>query len=356
MQDFRRCGTVVCEDLLNWGQKVATNCNVEFTHERQGEWIQMHAIFFKGKAMKLDEWCRYVALFVQDNPTFFEMSVGIIKLLCNTFTSLDGNIGYNEYFAFLSPLGVPEEDAKAAFKLLDTSGGGFLSTEEFSVAVVHYYFDAEESKYMHIFGEFRVVSPLQRKKLERLFVMTDMNRRGSVTVDDLILWGEKSATVSKVRFSEERKAEWVNAHSAYFAGKNMAMEEFVQHVQAFMQEDPSHAEHSKDINLTLFNVLDENKDGQVSFDEYYAFVHPAGVTPADARAGFDVLAADKNGVLSREEAGMACARYYFDQEESPYMHFFGKWDPEVETEQINLSFLLSPARQRRLSFSQCRSR
>jgi len=139
--------------------------------------------------------------------------------------------------------------------------------------------------------------------------------------------------VSKVQFTEERKAEWVHAHTVYFAGKNMLMEEFIQHVQAFMQQDPLHVEHSKDINLTLFNVLDANKDGQISFDEYYAFVHPAGVTPADARVGFDMIDADKDGVLSHDEFGTACARYYFDQEESQYMHFFGKCNLEAEAEQ-----------------------
>merc|ERR1719433_2032504 len=85
MVDFRQCGTVVCEDLLNWGQKVAINSRVEFTDERKGEWIQMHTILFKGKAMKLDEWCEYVALFIRDNPTFYEMSVEINKTLCKTF-------------------------------------------------------------------------------------------------------------------------------------------------------------------------------------------------------------------------------------------------------------------------------
>jgi Ca2+-binding EF-hand superfamily protein len=224
----------VCEDLLNWGQKVATNSKVEFTDERRGEWGQMHTIFFKGKAMKLDEWCEYVALFIQNNPTYFELSVEINKALCNSFANKDGKIGYNEYFAFVSPLGVSEEDTKATFKLLDTEGTGSLSIEEFADAVVHYYFDANESKYMHLFGEFPTqiaVSAFQRKKLERVFAMTDHDHSGHVTVDDFILWGEKAATVSKVEFTDERKAEWVNAHLAYFAGKNMVIEEFVEHVE-----------------------------------------------------------------------------------------------------------------------------
>jgi len=331
-QDFRQSGTVVCEDLLNWGQKVAMNNKIEFSDERKGEWIQMHTIFFKGKAMKFDEWSEYVALFMQNNPTYFEMSLEINKNLCKSLANHDGKIGFDEYFAFVSPVDVSEEDAKEAFKLLDTEGVGSMSIEEFADCIVHYYFDEGENKYMNFFGQFKkqiVVSPFQRKKLERVFALTDMNRSGNVTVDDFILWGEKAATVSKVKFTEERKAEWVNAHNVYFAGKDMLPEEFVQHVQAFMQQDPLHVEHSKEINLTLFNVLDENKDGEISFDEYYAFVHPAGVTPANARVGFDMIDADKNGVLSRDEIGTACARYYFDQEESQYMHFFGKWDPEA---------------------------
>jgi|ERR1712008_245115 len=282
--------------------------------------------------MKLDEWCEYVALFMQNNPTYFELSVEINKTLCKSFADQDGKIGYNEYFAFVSPLGVSEEDAKATFKLLDTKGTGSLSIEEFADAVVHYYFDANESKYMHLFGEFPTqiaVSAFQRKKLERVFAMTDHDHSGHVTVDDFILWGEKAATVSKIEFTDERKAEWVNAHLAYFAGKNMLIEEFVEHVEKFMQQDPLHVEHSKDINLTLFNVLDSDKDGHISYDEYYAFVQPAGVSPADARVGFDMIDADKNGVLSRDEVGTACARYYFDQEESEFMHFFGKWDPKA---------------------------
>jgi Ca2+-binding EF-hand superfamily protein len=96
-----------------------------------------------------------------------------------------------------------------------------------------------------------------------------------------------------------------------------------------MQQDPLHVEHSKDINLTLFNVLDSDKDGTISYDEYYAFVQPAGVSPADARVGFDMIDTDNDGVLSRDEVGTACARYYFDQEETEFMYFFGKWDPKA---------------------------
>jgi len=169
-----------------------------------------------------------------------------------------------------------------------------------------------------------LVTAFQHHKLERLFDMTDMDRNGKVDKEDFILWGQGAAACSSTQFTEERKAEWLRAHQVYFAGKDMPKVQFVKHIETFMQ-DPSHLKTSTAINGTLFDLLDQNKDGEISFEEYYAFVNPLGVKPHHARIGFELIDADGGGTLDRDEFQMACAHYFFDKEESLYMHIFGNF-------------------------------
>ena len=66
----------------------------------------------------------------------------------------DDRISLKEYTIAMYPLGVSEDQSKIGFQSIDEDGDGYLSQEEFAVAVSHYYFDKEESKYMNCFGQF----------------------------------------------------------------------------------------------------------------------------------------------------------------------------------------------------------
>ena len=60
--------------------------------------------------------------------------------------------------------------------------------------------------------------------------------------------------------------------------------------------------HSKEnYFLELFNVIDVDDDGTISFQEWEMHYKCLGIDPAHARASFDALDMNKDGIISKEE-------------------------------------------------------
>merc|ERR1712137_219861 len=90
--------------------------------------------------------------------------------------------------------------------------------------------------------------------------------------------------------------------------------------------------HSKEYNVMLFRTLDVNKDGVISFDEYRALVIPLGVSEEDCKFGFKMIDANGDGTLSPDEFAEACARYYFDKDDTNYKHLYGRYPENLGSE------------------------
>jgi len=173
----------------------------------------------------------------------------------------------------------------------------------------------------------RSMTDFQKTKLERVYKMKDFNADGKVEEIDFVLWGQKMCSTMNTEFSKEKKKVWTNAYEAFF-GDTSSKEEFVNKTigwQAAEGTETCLAEAAK-LNTKLFECIDANNDGVVTWEEFYAFIGAiSGVTEADAKVAFEMIDKNKDGVLSNEEVATACAHYYFDKEDTSYKHFYGKY-------------------------------
>ena len=75
----------------------------------------------------------------------------------------------------------------------------------------------------------------------------------------------------------------------------------------------------------IFDAVDADKNGVISWNEYKTFIMSLGATEADAHVGFGNIDTNGDGMLSYEEFSYAGVMYAMDRYDSRYKHFYGKW-------------------------------
>ncbi|KAK1747397.1 EF-hand domain-containing protein [Skeletonema marinoi] len=167
----------------------------------------------------------------------------------------------------------------------------------------------------------------QDAKLRRMYEAKDFDNNGYVSSNDFAIWGKIAAEKVGLDLDDEGKEYWVSVGESYF-GNTKSYDEWTGFFAAFIEKCPNYREISRDINVKLFKAVDSNKDGVVNLAEYKAFVTAVfpNLTDDDVEYGFNIIDEDGDGVLSQEEVATACAHYYYDEEDTKYKHFYGRWD------------------------------
>jgi len=78
--------------------------------------------------------------------------------------------------------------------------------------------------------------------------------------------------------------------------------------------------------MALFECVNTDSKGKISSQGFEVFVGAVGVSEADAKVAFDMIDTNNDGTLSQKELCGACAHYYLDIQDTPYKHFYGKYD------------------------------
>mmetsp|Transcript_23562 Transcript_23562/g.33056 ORF Transcript_23562/g.33056 Transcript_23562/m.33056 type:complete len:197 (+) Transcript_23562:50-640(+) len=174
-----------------------------------------------------------------------------------------------------------------------------------------------------------------KAKILRAYHMADIDGDGKVLENDFVTWGKMASEKAKVEFTDERKKLWLTAYQAYYSaeGTSESPEKHYQNICAFLEVENS-KEIATQINASLFACIDADGSGDISINEYRAFIYPLGITSEeDVQFGFNAIDKNKDGVLSKEEVGEACYRYYYDKKDTPFKHFYGKYDNTNTTQE-----------------------
>jgi Ca2+-binding EF-hand superfamily protein len=157
----------------------------------------------------------------------------------------DSRVSFAEYFSFVQPLGVSEDDAKVGFAAIDTDGNGELSQQEVAVACAKYYFSPDDNDHKHFYGKFdksneSLISAHQRERIARIFKMKSSLHAGDdgkVVLGDFIAWGAAVAKGNSIEFNDARKSEWTMAFNTFFANgaAGESVDAFVENCQTFLK-------------------------------------------------------------------------------------------------------------------------
>eukprot|EP00985_Skeletonema_marinoi_P006008 scaffold2600_cov58-Skeletonema_marinoi.AAC.1 len=165
----------------------------------------------------------------------------------------------------------------------------------------------------------------QEAKLRRVYEAKDFDNNGYVSSNDFAIWGRIAAEKVGLDMDDEAKECWVSAGQSFY-GNTKSYDEYIDYFNAFLENNPDNYEEiSRDIMVNVFKAIDSNKDGVVNLAEYKAFVTAVfpNLTDDDVEYGFNIIDEDGDGVLSQEEVATACTRYYYDEEDTKYKHFYG---------------------------------
>ena len=153
----------------------------------------------------------------------------------------------------------------------------------------------------------------------------DINKDGYFSGEDFELMAERMIEYGK---PPKEQAEFVHKGFMKFVGlfglkpgEKVPLEEMAQRIHKAVLAIPI-AEHKTilhDVHEPLFDIIDLNKDGHISLEEFKVYFHVAGADLTDEETvhSFSTIDADKNGEISRDEFLVAADDFYagFDETE-----------------------------------------
>jgi Ca2+-binding EF-hand superfamily protein len=151
----------------------------------------------------------------------------------------------------------------------------------------------------------------QKHQLIQMFKVLDSDGSGVVTKED---FEQKIQAVAAVGNRQPGSAEYKAVEDCYmkqwnslkqYADKNddgqVTEEEWLSWAEASVSDSGTFETLVKDTARAIFDVMDLDGSGTVSFEEYKKVNAIYGVDEATARKMFDELDGDKNGAITKEE-------------------------------------------------------
>lgn len=181
------------------------------------------------------------------------------------------------------------------------------------------------------------LTPFQKRKLEKMFAMLDLNRDGRVEAGD---FARRVEAVARMR-------GWADDSPEYRRNRDFAMDEwenlresaevdeagavtlpaFLRYAEIFLGDrDGVRAYARGDVQL-LFDAMDTDADGRISADEYRAYLEVCGLDAAGADSFFAHADLDADGRITRAEMTHAVEEFLVSEDPAAGGNFlFGPID------------------------------
>ncbi|MDQ1415800.1 MAG: hypothetical protein QOF81_1413 [Acidimicrobiaceae bacterium] len=178
------------------------------------------------------------------------------------------------------------------------------------------------------------VSEFVKRKLAMAYYRFDFDYDGVVSEGDFERLGLTVATMRGLAPGSPEADQIVDAHKgwwdAYFKGGDadgdgqVTLEEYLAFVDAWVGSDPDAIAHAIEGNELVFDTIDLNGDRKLTFEEFSLYLMAYGLAEDDAWTAFEHMDLDGDGFISRAEFAKSISEYYISEERpSPSEWFYG---------------------------------
>src|SRR5262245_58842573 len=148
-----------------------------------------------------------------------------------------------------------------------------------------------------------MLNALQHRKITRMFHVYDINRDGKLEEEDFVAVGRNIAgqrgyppdSPGYRALAGKYQEFWGRLSTANGGTGSIGLPEFVALMDAQISDHDRFEATIHDLGGAAFDVLDSDRDGKVTIDEYRAFLRAHCIDPSLADAAFPRLDLDGDG-------------------------------------------------------------
>lgn len=157
------------------------------------------------------------------------------------------------------------------------------------------------------------------KRIEQLFDSLDTDKNGYVSKEEFhtsinrlaLKVTDRPELIEKLRKSTVELTDAIGLGE----GEKPDKKKFLKLVAAFAVDQKAKADKGEETvtekhNVALYDVVDRNHDGNLTWDEYKSVMVSSGYDEAAARIEFDALDKNKNGKIDRKELASAALIFF----------------------------------------------
>nr|VZI48218.1 unnamed protein product [Spirometra erinaceieuropaei] len=272
------------------------------------------------------------------------------NIMVDTFFDLvdtdhDGLIQMNEFVGIIDAFRGNEKEAELVFRLADSAGDkkGKITKEQYEGLIAEYFFDENiKGKTAKLWGALInykrpedypecECGPTWEGKMRTMFRRLDINQAGKLRCHDFIQIGRSLAQRNHLN---KHKADalmrsmldiWVHYFSVDKDANHfteLTEKQFIHNLRSMINGDFRH--QIDQFGWTFFKAVDIEGTGYISMTEYRNLQEAWRVGRGEAEGMFKVLDTDKDGKISSDEYLSAWVEYFLGEDtNSPYKTFFG---------------------------------
>ncbi|KAM7534256.1 hypothetical protein Aperf_G00000112771 [Anoplocephala perfoliata] len=255
----------------------------------------------------------------------------------------DGFMQQNEMGQVITSIGGNQKEAELLFRLLDGNSKKGVNKEQFEGVLAEYFFDEGiKGKTAKLFGalinykrpeDYPEVDcgPVWEGKMRTMFRRLDLHGAGKIRCHDFVQIGRALAQRNHL---PKHKADyvvramldiWVHYFSVDKEGAHfieIVEKDFIHNLRSMINGEFRHA--IDQFGWTFFKAVEVEGTGFISLPEYRNLQEAWHVGRAEAEGMFKVLDTDKDGKISSDEYLSAWVDYFLGEDpNSPYKTFFG---------------------------------
>lgn len=179
-----------------------------------------------------------------------------------------------------------------------------------------------------------MLSPFVQRKIALAFYKYDQSKNGVLEKEDLQIIGKKIAESFGFKEGDRNYHKildtYTKAWENYLASADQDGDgkvSLVEFLEARANIDSSQVEKNKEVNKLMFDCLDVDGSGTISFKEYEVFLKALGETNEESiKRGFESIDLNQDGSISRDEYAQLRSDYGTSEDpEDPSKWFYGSF-------------------------------